>query len=565
MNKKVLIIGCVAAGAKAASRIVRRDPNIQVTVIDQGTNISYGACGLPFYISDMIIDSKELMRTPIGVMRDSNFFKNVKGVTVHTRTCAKEIDRENKTVHAVNLDTGDNIVFTYDKLVLAVGGSPVSPPIEGINMKHIYKLSTIEDAVEIKKKLGALDVDNAVIVGGGLIGMEMVETFHFWNAKVTVVEMLDTVLPGLLDKEIGMLFGGYLMSKDINILTSETVVRFEGDEKGNVKKVITDKNELEADIVLMSIGVRSNAELAIKAGLKVTEKGAIDVNEFLQTSDPDIYAGGDCVENNNLLTGRNIYAPLGSTANKHGRLIADHITGEASPFPGVLGTGICKVFEYNAGRSGLSEKEALSLGFDIETIICSGSDLPHFYPGVESIIIKLVADKNSGKLLGAQMIGPGDIAKRLDIVVSSLSLGGTAKQLSMFDLAYSPPFSQAMDSIIAAANIMVNKMDGLARSVSPLEVKRKIDNNENFIFLDVRSPQEFEEVRIDHPSVKLIPLGKLRQEAGSLPKGVEIIAFCKVGLRGYEAQRILDAKSFQDVKFMDGGIAAWPFEKTVNQ
>jgi NADPH-dependent 2,4-dienoyl-CoA reductase/sulfur reductase-like enzyme/rhodanese-related sulfurtransferase len=564
MVKKVLIIGCVATGAKAASRIIRRDPNIQVTVIEQGANISYGACGLPFYIADMIIDPKELMSTPIGVMRDSHFFKNVKGVTVHTKTCAKEIDRENKTVHAVNLETGDHVAFTYDKLVLAVGASPVSPPIEGINLKHIYKLSTIEDAVAIKKKLGALDVNNAVIVGAGLIGMEMVDTFNFWNAKVTVVEMLDTVLPALLDKDISMLFGNYLRSKGVNILTSQTVVRFEGDDEGNVKKVITDKNELEADMVLMSVGVRPNADLAIKAGLKVTQMGAIEVNEFLQTSDPDIYAGGDCVENTHLLTGKKIYAPLGSTANKHGRLIADHITGESTPFPGVLGTGICRVFEYNVGRVGLSEKEASALGIKVETIICPGSDLPHFYPGVESILIKLVADKDSGKLLGAQMVGPGDIAKRLDIMVSSLSFGATAKQLPTLDLAYAPPFSQAMDSIITAANIMVNKLDGLARSVSPLEVKRKIDNNEEFIFLDVRSQQEFEEIYIDHPFVKLIPLGRLRQEACNLPRDTEIITFCKVSLRGYEAQRILDAQGFKDVKFMDGGIAAWPFEKTVN-
>lgn len=563
MDKQVLIIGCVAAGAKAASRIIRRDPNMNVTVIDKGANISYGACGLPFYVADMIVDHKELMSTPIGVMRDSSFFKNVKGVTVHTRTCANEIDRKNKTVHATNLDTGDNVSFSYDKLVLAVGGSPVSPPLEGINLNHIYQLSTVEDAVAIKTKLGKLDVNNVVVVGAGLIGMEMVETFDFWNAKVTVVEMLDTVLPALLDKEMSMLFADYLRSKEVNVLTSSRVVRFEGDNEGSVKKVITDKGELEADMVLMSIGVRPNSDIAKKAGLKVTENGAIDVNEFLQTSDPDIYAGGDCVENVHLLTGKNIYAPLGSTANKHGRFIADHITGESSPFPGVLGTGICKVFDYNVGRTGLSEKEAKSLGLDVDTIICSGSDLPHFYPGVESIIIKLVADKSSGKLLGAQIVGPGDIAKRLDIVVSSLSAGITAKQLSMFDLAYSPPFSQAMDSIITAANIMVNKLDGLAKSVSPLEVKRKIDNNENFIFLDVRSPQEYEEIRIDHPFVKLVPLGKLRQECENLQKDIEIIAFCKVGLRGYEAQRILEAHGFKDVKFMDGGIGAWPFEKTV--
>jgi len=256
---------------------------------------------------------------------------------------------------------------------------------------------------------------------------------------------------------------------------------------------------------------------------------------------------------------------MGSISNKHGRVIADHISGDDTTFPGVLGTGICKVFEYNAGCTGLSEKEALALGFEAETIICPGPDRPHFYPGSDSIIIKLVADKKTQKILGAQILGPGDIAKRLDIVVSALSFGATANRLSTLDLAYAPPFASALDSIITAAHIMENKLGGIAKGITAFQVKEKIDNNNDFILLDVRSPQEFEEVRIDYPQVKLIPLGKLRTEVKNLPKNKEIIAFCKISLRGYEAQRILEANGFKDVKFMDGGIAAWPFEKVIGE
>ncbi len=339
------------------------------------------------------------------------------------------------------------------------------------------------------------------------------------------------------------------------------MIKFEGDESGNVKKVVTNKNELDADMVLMAIGVRPNIELAKNAGLEIGESGAIFVNEYLQTSDPSIYAGGDCAENTNLLTGKKVYAPMGSVANKHGRIIADHIIGNPVSFPGILQTGICKVCEYNVGRTGLSEKDASALGFDVETVISPAPDRPHFYPGNQPIIIKLVADKKTKKILGVQVIGPGDVAKRVDVVGTALTFGATAEQLSSIDLAYAPPFSPALDNIITAAHVMMNKLSGLARGVSPLYVKERLDNNDDFILLDVRSPDEYNSIHIEHPNVKLIPLGKLREEAKNLPVDKEIIAFCKISLRGYEAQRILDGYGFKDVKFMDGGVLAWPFDK----
>ena len=564
MNKKVLIIGGVAAGCKAASRIKRLDAEAEVTILEKGGIVSYGGCGLPYFISDVIKDEKELISTAIGVVRDAGYFKNVKGVTVHINTCAEEIDRQNKVVTAADAATGERKKFPYDKLVLAVGGEPVIPPIEGVQLRGIHTLRTIEDGVKIKTRVFEKSVKKAVIVGSGLIGMEMAEAFYLRGMEVTVVEMLDWVFPGVLDRDMGLLAARYLDQKGIHVHTGEKMLRCAGDKDGVIKRVITDKRELEADLVLLAVGVRPNVELAKKAGLAIGETRAIQVNEYLQTSDPDIYAGGDCVENTHRITGKKIYAPLGSTANKHGRCIADHIAGRGTPFPGVLGTAICKVFDYTIARTGLSEKEAKASGFEIETVICPGPDRPHYYPGKANIIIKLIADKKSGRLLGSQIIGPGDAAKRIEIAVTALSSQATVQDIAALDLAYAPPYSSAMDNMITAATVMLNKLAGTAKALSPLVVKEKMDRNEDFILLDVRSPKEYEALRIDHPAVTLMPLGRLREECQKLPKQKEIIAFCQVSLRGYEAQRILEAQGFTRVSFMDGGIVAWPFNSAGN-
>ncbi|MCX8012499.1 MAG: FAD-dependent oxidoreductase, partial [Desulfobacterota bacterium] len=349
--------------------------------------------------------------------------------------------------------------------------------------------------------------------------------------------------------------------KGINIFTSEKVLWFKGDETEGVKKVITDKQELPADLVLLAVGVRPNVELAKKAGLTLGKTGAIEVNEYLQTSDPDIYAGGDCVENLHRITGEKVYTPLGSIANKHGRIIAGHITGENLSFPGVLGTAICKALDFNVAKTGLTEKEAQSRGYEVESIICPGPDRPHYYPNWGNIIIKLIADRKDHSILGAQIIGPGEVGKRIDIIISAISLKAKVNDLANFDLAYAPPYSPALDPIITAANVLANKLNGIAKSISSLKVKEKLEKGADFIFLDVRSPKEYEELRIEDPRVKLIPLGKLQEELKNLPQDKEIITFCQISLRGYEAQRILEAYGFNKVKFMEGGILAWPFEK----
>ncbi|HPD61643.1 MAG TPA: FAD-dependent oxidoreductase, partial [Thermodesulfobacteriota bacterium] len=314
MTKRVLIIGGVATGTKAAARIKRRDPDSEVTIIEQGDVVSYGACGLPYFISDVVHDQKELFSTPIGIPRDENFFKNVKRVAVYTRTRAEEIDRTTKVVKTIHIETGEQKEFSYDKLILALGGLSVIPPLAGVNLHNIFRIRTRDDGLAIKQYLSQGKVSKAVIVGSGLIGLEMAEALHKWGAEISVIEMLDWALPTVLDRDMGLILNRYLEEKGITIFTSEKVVRFEGDGAGAVKKVITDKRELEVDLVLLAVGVKPNVGLAQKAGLALGETGALQVNEYLQTSDPDIYAGGDCVENTHRVSGKKVYTPLGSTA-----------------------------------------------------------------------------------------------------------------------------------------------------------------------------------------------------------------------------------------------------------
>jgi rhodanese-related sulfurtransferase len=279
----------------------------------------------------------------------------------------------------------------------------------------------------------------------------------------------------------------------------------------------------------------------------------------MQTSDPDIYAGGDCVESHHLVSGQKIHWPMGSAANKHGRVIGDNLVGRKTAFSGVVGTAVLKAFDHNVGKTGLTEKQARDLGYTVVSTLTPSPDSPHFYPDNKLILVKLVADAHTGKLLGAQVMGPGEAVKRVDVLATAIRFGAGVNEVSELDLGYAPPYSTAIDVAAHAANIIQNKMTGLAKSISPMEVKAKLERGEDFVWLDVRSPQEFEQIRLDDPRVKLIPLGKLRERAGELPRDQEIIAFCKVSLRGYEAQRILEGLGFGQVRFMDGGIVAWPY------
>ena len=361
----------------------------------------------------------------------------------------------------------------------------------------------------------------------------------------------------MLDPEMAILVQKHFESKGVKVLTNTKVTGFDGDDA--VKKVLTDQGELPADMVIMAIGVRPNVKLAENAGLKIGEKGGIVVNEQMQTSNSDIYAAGDCVETTNIITGKSAYVPLGSTANKQGRVAANSICGIEDRFPGICGSAICKVFEFNVARTGLGEQEAKDAGYDVEITLAPAPDKPHFMSTMRPLFLKLIADKKTGKLLGAQAVGPGDGDKRIDIAATAITAGMTLEQVANLDLCYAPPYSPAMDNILTAANILRNKIDGKFVAIRPEEVKAKIDAGEDLVMLDVRSPAELEQMKIE-PCVN-IPLGQLRKRVNELDKDKEIIVYCKISLRGYEAGLILQDAGFTDVKVMDGGILMWPYKK----
>jgi NADPH-dependent 2,4-dienoyl-CoA reductase/sulfur reductase-like enzyme/rhodanese-related sulfurtransferase len=549
---KVIVIGGVAAGPKAASRINRLCADADVTIIEKGELLSYAGCGLPYYISGVVEDSKELMTTPVGTVRDTAFFKKVKNTTVLNHTEATSIDRDNKTVTIKTRD-GEEQVLPYDKLVLATGAQSAVPPIPGIELNNIFNLKDIHDADAIKATLGEHKALNAVIVGGGLIGVEVAEAFHQMGCRITIVEFLPQIL-GMMDPEMAALVEKHFEAKGVKIQTSTKVTEFKGD--GKVETVVTDQGELPADIVIMAVGVRPATQLAAAAGLDIGPTRAIAVNEQMQTSDPDIYAAGDCAEKKNLITGKAAYVPLGSTANKEGRVAANAICGISDAFPGILGSAICQVFDFTVSRTGLGEKEARDAGFDVVTCLAPAPDKPHFMPQAKPLFLKLIADKKTRKLLGAQATGPGQADRRIDIAAMALTAGMTVDQLAQADLVYAPPYSPAVDNIITAANILRNKLDGLSEGITPAEVLAKVEAGDEFTLLDVRSPAEVEMMRIEG-SVH-IPLGAVRGRTDELDRNKPIVAFCKISLRGYEAALILKHAGFKDVKVMDGGILMWP-------
>lgn len=551
----IVIIGGTACGPKAAARARRCDPAAKITIIEQGEDLSTATCGLPYYVSG-VIDNEDFM-----VARRPDYFETTMDMSALTETKALAIHPKAHTVEVVNLKTDRRYAIEYDKLVLATGSRPVVPDWEGKDLKGIFTITDIPDANAIKSYLrGIGNKKKVVIVGAGLIGLEMAEAFIHIGCKVTVLEALDRVLPTLLDPDIAVLVEKQLRDKGVKVLCGQRVGGFQGAKNGRVRQVIAGNTEFNTDLVLLALGVRPEVTLAKTAGLAIGATGGISVDKYLQTSDPDIYAGGDCVEDVNLITGKKTLAPMGSTANKHGRIIGTNVTGGHETFPGVLGTAIVKVFDYNVGRTGLNESQAREAGYETVMSLVPADEHATYYPGSREITVKLVADKASGKLLGGQVVGMGEAAKRIDVLATALSLGATVADLANTDLAYAPPYNSTLDPLHNAANVIRNKQSGYARTLTPAEVKSKLDNGENFVLLDVRSPMEWEEERIDAGQTKLIPLPELRRRLGELSRDEEIVIYCRTSIRAYQAQRILDGAGFKNVRFMDGSLDAWPYD-----
>jgi len=548
MNYDLVVIGGVAAGTKAAAKAKRENPLLKVAIVTSGPNISYAGCGLPYYIGGIIHEQREL------IVKKPEELKAEFDIDVFTRHLAMEIDTPNQAVMVKDLGQNSVKTFHYKQLVLATGAAPIIPPFPGRELKNIFTVRTVDDAVIIRELIDTRGVKNAVIIGGGFIGLETAENLKHQNLNVTVIEAYDHVLPHF-DKDIALHVENLLREQDITVYSGERVTAFGGETALAV--INTDKRSLDADLAILSIGVRPNTELAKTAGITLGPTGAIQVDSRQQTNLHNIYAAGDCAENSHVLTGKPVWVPMGSTANKTGRVAAVNLTGQVDTSAGVLGTTIIKLFDYAAGKTGLSEKEAQALGYDIETVFVPANDKAHYFPGYRNIITKLIAERGTRKILGVQIIGEGVVDKPLDIFATAISFGATVDAVAKLDLAYAPPFSMAMSSSIVAANVMRNKLDGKFKGVSPLALAGMLDDPELAI-LDIRTEPEF--VIGTLPGAINIPVGELPARIKELPTDKKIVVVCKVGKRAYLTLPLLKMHGFDNVAILDGGIAAYPLE-----
>ncbi|MDD2466320.1 MAG: FAD-dependent oxidoreductase [Desulfobulbus sp.] len=559
--KKIVVIGGSAAGAKAAAKARRLDEFADITIIQKAPDLSMASCGYPYYVGGVFNDRNSLLCTPAGVVRDPVFFQKAKKIKALVETEVVAINRADKAVLCRNVKSGEEQTIAYDKLVIATGARANMPPIPGIKLAGVSTLVSMADTDYLRAIRDKGEVKKAVVIGGGLIGVEACEALQGSGIQVTVVEAVDQVLT-FLDWDLAKLVENHMKAKGAQVMTGKGVAEFVG-EGGKLTGVkLADGTVIDCSLAVMAIGVRPNSELGKEAGLAIGNFGGITVDEYMQTTDPDIYAAGDCVEIPNRITGEKVFAPMGDLANLEGRVIGENlISGNVATFPGTIHTGICKVFDFTAGSTGLSEKAAQRLGLEgYTTVVNASPDKPGFM-GAKILISKLLVDKNQ-RILGYQCVGLGDVSRQ--IATAAMAIQGQLKVADAInaDLPYAPPFSPAIDHFISACHIMENKLKGRMTGISAVEVKTKLDAGEQLFFLDGRNPNEFEELELGIGE-KLIPLGALRSRLADLPadKNAEIICFCKISLRGYEAECILRANGFTNIKVMEGGIMGWPYAR----
>ncbi len=559
-SKRIIVIGGSAAGPKAAAKARRMDETAEITMFQKEPDLSMASCGYPYFVGGFFDDRNKLLCTPTGVVRDPKYYWNSKGIVAKINTEVTNIDRASKTVEFMDHTNGEKGIQKYDKLIIATGATANMPPVPGTNLEGISTLQSMQDADYLRKIRDEGKIKKAVVIGGGLIGIETLEALQLSGIELTLVELLPQLLT-FLDWEMAKLVENYLKTK-ANVITKNGVSEFIG-ENGKLTAVkLQNGIEIPCELAVVAIGVRPNAKLARETGLETGTLGGIKVNEYMQTSDPDIYAVGDCVEIRNIITGKNVLAPYGDLANLEGRVAGQNVINEGTAtFPGTIQTGICKIFEYGVGITGLSETQAQKNMADYVKVISASPDKPGFMNG-KLLITKLIAERTSGKILGAQCIGPGDVSKQLAIWATAIKGGLTVETMMNNDLPYAPPFSLAIDHSIATAHILKNKMDGIFTGISATELKEKLDRNEKLFILDTRGADEYEQTRLGIGET-LIPVGMVRKRLHELPqdKNTEIITFCKISLRGYEAAVLLKAHGYTNVKVLEGGISVWPYAK----
>ena len=559
MPQNIVVIGAVALGPKAACRFKRLEPQSKVIMVDKDDIISYGGCGIPYFISGDVSDPNQLQETSFHMLRDKKFFKEAKDIEVLTKTEALKIDRQEKCVLIKDLITQKESALPYDKLVLATGSRPKGLDIPGIDLDGVLAVSNMNSAIAIKNRIASGQVEKALIIGGGFIGLEMAEALtDMWGIETTLVEITEQVLPGLISGNLAQIVKHHLEEREVSVLLGEKVERLEGN--GRVERAVTSKGTLDADLVIVAVGTEPNSDLARAAGLDISPKGAIVVNRKMQTSDPNIYAGGDCVEVTNLVSGKPAFYPLGSMANRQGRIIGSNLAGGNAEFPGAVGSFVVKVFDLSVAAAGLSIEVARREGFDAISALVVQFDRAHFYPEKDLMTLELVVERTSGRVLGIQGVGPmGDgTVGRINAVASILKYRPTAEDIGNLEVAYSPPFSAAMDILNALGNTAENILEGKNRVVDVDQFDELWQQRESgdVVFLDCRGWGNAEPFVNKYPHHwKSLPQDELRTRIAEVPRDKKLVLICNTGVRSYEAQVTLDEMGIKDTCNLQGGVA----------
>ncbi|MBN1411756.1 MAG: FAD-dependent oxidoreductase [Spirochaetales bacterium] len=542
---RYLIIGGVAGGATAAARLRRLDEKAEIVIFERGGHVSYANCGLPYYIGNIIRHRRRLF------VQTREGFRSRYNIDVRLNTEVTRIVPDKKTIEFTDLSTGESAMETYDKLILSPGAYAIKPPIPGINDEKIFMLRNVSDTDKIHNYIKEDKPDDVCIVGAGFIGLEMAENLHQLGIKVSIVEMLDQVL-GVIDYEMAALVQKHLLEKDVELHLKDGVTAF-AREGEKVKITLGSGKKLTRDFVLLSIGVRPEARLAGDAALAIGESKGIVVNEYLQTSDPDIYALGDAIEYTNPLIGKSMIIPLAGPANKQGRIAADNIVfGNTVKYKGTVGTAIAKVFDLTVGSTGLSHRLLDRFGIHHFQSITHDPSHAEYYPEPGTITVKLLFSEDEGKILGAQVIGKQGADKRIDMIAAVLNGPGTVYDLHDIEHAYAPPYSSAKDPVTIAGYVAENILKGLMKSVQWSDIK---EHDPDTVLIDVRTRGEYKQGTIE--GAVNIPIDDLRQRIEELPADKKIIVFCAVGARAYLACRILSQSGFKDVYNLSGGYETY--------
>ena len=538
---KVLIVGGVAGGATAAARIRRLDETAEITVFERSGYISYANCGLPYYIGGVITDPEELtLQTPESFF--SRFRINMK---VHHEVTA--IHPDQKTISVRNSKTGEEFEESYDKLILSPGAKPTQPRLPGVGIEKVFTLRTVEDTFHIKEYINKNQPKSAVLAGGGFIGLELAENLKELGMDVTIVQRPKQLM-NPFDADMASFIHSEMRKHGVKLALGHTVEGFE-EKDGGIDILLKDEMPLHADMVVLAIGVTPDTHLAKEAGLELGIKGSIVVNDRMETSVPDIYAAGDAVQVKHYVTGQEALISLAGPANKQGRIIADNICGGDSRYPGSQGSSVIKVFDMTAATTGINETNARKAGLDVDTVIFSPMSHAGYYPGGKVMTMKVVFEKETYRLLGAQIVGYEGVDKRIDVLATAIHAGMKATELKDLDLAYAPPYSSAKDPVNMAGFMIDNISKGILKQWH-LEDVDLLPRDGSVTLLDVRTVREYGNGHIE--GFKNIPVDELRERLDEIEKDKPVYVICQSGLRSYIGTRILEGNGYKAYNFSGG-------------